>query len=306
MQEISSIPKRGDANESVGDVQQRLKHLGYNPGAVDGIFGAATARGVSAFQKANGLPGSGIMGPKTIKALGFEVRFMAPRSGQETITRDLKGRKSRFIHPTLRLLLEAKLFPGGRIPEAFRSVDIPRMTVLAAVALESLKVREIGGNNRGPLVGLIQDIIGPYAQNGTGDAWCMSTTQILVAIIEDYCQAESPVLDSEGCMNVYTSALSIQGLTTLHAEAGSMFICQNGKKWTGHTGLVLEVLPGKMRTFEGNTGDGDARDGDGAYFRTRGLAKFASKSTLELRGFVRIYPHNELPDRYAQTATMPF
>ena len=60
---------RGDANEAVKQMQQRLIALGYLSGTADGQFGLQTYRALVAFQKANGLYADGIAGAKTLTAL---------------------------------------------------------------------------------------------------------------------------------------------------------------------------------------------------------------------------------------------
>jgi len=57
---------RGD---EVKQVQQKLKSLGYDPGPVDGQYGAATAGAVRAFQKKNKLKADGAVGVETRKVL---------------------------------------------------------------------------------------------------------------------------------------------------------------------------------------------------------------------------------------------
>ncbi len=52
-------------------VQQKLKSLGYYKKSVDGIFGSGTRSAVKAFQRDYGLVVDGIVGPKTLKALGL-------------------------------------------------------------------------------------------------------------------------------------------------------------------------------------------------------------------------------------------
>ncbi len=54
-------------------VQQRLKDLGYYKSSVDGIFGSGTTAAVKNFQKAKGLTADGIVGTKTIAALGVKL-----------------------------------------------------------------------------------------------------------------------------------------------------------------------------------------------------------------------------------------
>lgn len=53
----------------VRQVQQKLQSLGFDPGAIDGEYGATTAAAVRAFQKAGSLEVDGIVGPATRKSL---------------------------------------------------------------------------------------------------------------------------------------------------------------------------------------------------------------------------------------------
>jgi len=53
----------------VEQVQTALKNSGFDPGAIDGIYGPYTERAVKAFQKKKGLKVDGIVGPETAKAL---------------------------------------------------------------------------------------------------------------------------------------------------------------------------------------------------------------------------------------------
>lgn len=55
---------------TVKALQRALKHEGYNPGPLDGVFGPKTAAAVTAFQLASGLVPDGEAGPITLKALG--------------------------------------------------------------------------------------------------------------------------------------------------------------------------------------------------------------------------------------------
>lgn len=69
---ISALSKIGSRSEEVRDIQTRLKNWGYYNGNVDGIFGTGTKNAVIAFQKANGLVADGIVGKKTLEALGLK------------------------------------------------------------------------------------------------------------------------------------------------------------------------------------------------------------------------------------------
>ena len=62
-----SHPMRGD---DVADLQQKLSDLGFDPGYVDGIFGAETERATRSLQRNLGLAVDGTCGPATLQALG--------------------------------------------------------------------------------------------------------------------------------------------------------------------------------------------------------------------------------------------
>jgi peptidoglycan hydrolase-like protein with peptidoglycan-binding domain len=61
----------GDRGSDVTNLQQELRRLGFNPGAVDGFYGLGTQRAVSEFQRANGLFPDGVAGRETLTALGI-------------------------------------------------------------------------------------------------------------------------------------------------------------------------------------------------------------------------------------------
>ena len=61
--------KNGSRGSRVTALQRKLEELGYLPGDIDGIFGAATRDAVRAFQRRNGLASDGIAGPETLSRL---------------------------------------------------------------------------------------------------------------------------------------------------------------------------------------------------------------------------------------------
>ena len=61
----------GSTGETVRTAQEKLKRWGYLNGSVDGIFGYQTYSAVLKFQEKNGLTIDGIIGPKTLEALGI-------------------------------------------------------------------------------------------------------------------------------------------------------------------------------------------------------------------------------------------
>lgn len=74
MKKINHIPFFGEHSNDVVMIQTDLNNNGYNPGIVDGIYGSATRNAISDFQEANNLVDDGILGPKTLNALGYEVK----------------------------------------------------------------------------------------------------------------------------------------------------------------------------------------------------------------------------------------
>lgn len=68
---VSALSKIGSTGSEVSQIQSKLKRWGYYNGQVDGIFGTATKNAVIKFQKKNGLTPDGIVGSKTLAALGI-------------------------------------------------------------------------------------------------------------------------------------------------------------------------------------------------------------------------------------------
>lgn len=64
-----TILRSGASGDSVTALQQALTTLGFDPGTVDGKYGAATEQAVTAFQQSKDLTADGIAGPKTIAAI---------------------------------------------------------------------------------------------------------------------------------------------------------------------------------------------------------------------------------------------
>ncbi|MFT3706282.1 MAG: peptidoglycan-binding protein [Archangium sp.] len=65
----SATLKKGASGAAVTELQRALARAGFDPGSVDGQFGANTERAVKAFQRANGLEADGVVGKNTRAAL---------------------------------------------------------------------------------------------------------------------------------------------------------------------------------------------------------------------------------------------
>lgn len=68
----SAAYRRGSSGSMVSEIQQRLSDWGYYDGDVDGIFGSKTEEAVKYFQRKNGLTADGVVGTKTLEALGIQ------------------------------------------------------------------------------------------------------------------------------------------------------------------------------------------------------------------------------------------
>lgn len=73
------VLRQGSRGTTVRQIQQKLKNWGYYGGSVDGIFGAQTRKAVVYFQGKNGLTADGIVGAKTLAALGIVVTNTAQK-----------------------------------------------------------------------------------------------------------------------------------------------------------------------------------------------------------------------------------
>ncbi|SFA56967.1 Peptidoglycan-binding (PGRP) domain of peptidoglycan hydrolases-containing protein [Anoxybacillus pushchinoensis] len=89
--------KRGDRNDYVKTLQSWLYKAGFNPGGIDGVYGANTEKAVKEFQKKVGITTDGIAGKQTYQALQEYVRT------QTTVSRsNSSGSDDHWTGQTLR------------------------------------------------------------------------------------------------------------------------------------------------------------------------------------------------------------
>ncbi len=85
----AAVISQGQRGDTVRTIQQKLKRWGYYTGSVDGIFGPQTKEAVKYFQRKNGLVADGIVGNKTLKALGMSTSSSSSSTGSNYSDNDL-------------------------------------------------------------------------------------------------------------------------------------------------------------------------------------------------------------------------
>lgn len=179
--------------------------------------------------------------------------------------------------------LDQKLDSNGLFQHALESKDARAIFRLAAQAC--VGIREVGGNNRGPMVELIQETIGKAER----ESWCMSFVQTCLAYAEFKTGVASTIPVSEHCLTVWNQAptsLIVQHLPL----AGAIAIWRHGTSSSGHCGIVDSCDRNSFWAFEGNTEGGInpggkvERDGGGVYHTHRSLQ---AAGEMHLMGFLK-------------------
>ncbi len=80
----AAVYQQGSSGSTVKTIQQKLKNWGYYNGSVDGIFGSKTKEAVKYFQRKNGLKVDGIVGKKTLSALGMSSSSSSSNSSSNS------------------------------------------------------------------------------------------------------------------------------------------------------------------------------------------------------------------------------
>lgn len=157
--------------------------------------------------------------------------------------------------------IDAKLAANGLAQHA---IDVKDARLVFGLAAEScVGIKESGGNNKGPMVELMQETIG----NAEREAWCMAFVQTCLAYAELKTGVVSPIFASEHCRTVLTN--SHDQLVKTSPLKYAIIIWGHDGSSSGHTGVLTENnRESYMHTVEGNTGS-DMRDGDGVFYKKR-------------------------------------
>ncbi len=110
----ADILRKGDKNDSVKVMQEKLIAMGYLSGTADGVFGNLTYKALKEFQKANALYADGVAGKDTIAALNGANK--APTvGGSTTVTPEntvaVMARKVQYDYWYATVRNEARKYP---------------------------------------------------------------------------------------------------------------------------------------------------------------------------------------------------
>ena len=119
------VLRSGDKGTDVRELQAALKIAGFDPGAVDGDFGAKTKAAVLAFQRAKGIATDGVAGPQTWGALELprpaaDAASRGALAGDEedaaegTVDGTAEGAPSRWRHFVRVLSVASPTYVGPR------------------------------------------------------------------------------------------------------------------------------------------------------------------------------------------------
>lgn len=181
---------------------------------------------------------------------------------------------------------------GKKFGSTLKKEDVEKLAELDAyvllgkIANAMVGISEVGGNNKGKLVESIQKTVGTASR----EAWCMSTIQTMVGLVEDLKGVICDLPVSEHCQTVFNTA-NAHGNTVNKPDLYDICIWQkhqnNKPTSNGHTGLVIVDGDEYITTIEGNTGpsQGVEADGDGVFKKHRSIRGYGN---MIMRGFVRI------------------
>lgn len=198
--------KLGSHGTEVMKIQAVLKKIGYNPGAIDGIFGSQTEAAVKSFQRNNGLTPDGIIGPATYRLLeryilGYDTYTIRPGDTLYNIARKYHTQVDRIIaaNPGIN---PSNLIPGTTIVVPY-GIDVVDTNInytydILESDLRGLKARypfiTIGSAGKSVLGRELYYVrlgIGPNQvfYNGSHHALEWITTPLLTKFIENFSKA---------------------------------------------------------------------------------------------------------------------
>jgi peptidoglycan hydrolase-like protein with peptidoglycan-binding domain len=228
----------GSRGRHVEALQQALQAAGYDPGAADGQFGAATDAALRRFQAANHIRVDGVAGPATWRAL------RGPTQGNDTFS------STPTPGPATPTVTTPPLPPSTSTDLRQRIIDIAES-----------QVGTLEATNRNDGAALKY----PRSFGRGSEAWCAD----FVSWVNT--QAGNPMNDPY-CPSLEEKMIRRGAWKGRHnPQPGDLvFFDWNGNRSADHVGIVKSVnRNGTLTTIEGNTGTGRAGGREGVHERTR-------------------------------------
>lgn len=124
-----------------------------------------------------------------------------------------------------------------------------------------------------------------------GWAWCACILEVIVWKAYPEQKEKVKGLFVPSAVNTYRNLLRAGYKSSLTPEVGRLVFWQRVKdgvkQWTGHCGVVSEVLSEKeFKSLEGNTNSAGSREGDGFYEKQREVK--VVENGLQVIGFVKL------------------
>ncbi len=102
--EPTAIISASSNSSDIKLIQKKLKNWGYYKGNVDGIYGSQTKAAVRLFQKRNGLKVDGIVGNKTLQAMGISQSMLSNSNSKPNQSAGVNGYTSSDVQLLARLI----------------------------------------------------------------------------------------------------------------------------------------------------------------------------------------------------------
>jgi hypothetical protein len=189
----------------------------------------------------------------------------------------------RKIEKELVDFIDKKLEKNGLAQDALARKDARALMVQAASALVGIK--EATGRNDGKMVKLLQETVG----GASGEPWCASMIQSLIAYAEVKTGKKSPIIASELCFAMWHKSPKTSRVKLLPL-AGAIAIWNDVGKTTGHTEMVLSCDGQIFQAVGGNTGGTTTpgepveANGNGVYYTVRSMKGTKKRALL---GFLK-------------------
>ncbi len=134
------LVRTGTTGDSVTELQERLKALGYYTGNVDGQFGPGTKAAVTLFQQQHGLTADGIVGPNT------SAMLFSDQAHQVVVTPTPSPAPTPDVEPGMMangypLLVNKQNY----LPDSYRTVELVNMRQYCNSSIVTIKGSEIQG-----------------------------------------------------------------------------------------------------------------------------------------------------------------